>query len=600
MDVPTSQRLSRLECLAPELLSKIALFVALVNGNQLGPPSCILPLTLTSRSLHRSISLSNNAHLLSDLFRTHFDEAAFARRARMKISTTALASEYRKRCETLRRIRAEDVSQTTVIEDLWTAFLMFNEHDERNVGHLIVWANLHRYLMRFFRSLALDVRNALNISMKESTALSLAIYLLCYISNKDILHEETSEERKYLIDILEVFVLYGFRLPSFYAPDNEFRVQAFHPQCSSRSQGSGYDARLFPLPKISCITHYAREINLRPPPISSCAFLALVARYEYALDDKGSQVIEASRPLDRAHANALGLTGATQADMIEIASRIRNKLPGVRPRGTDRFGHGCSRNHDEEWYQVTSCFYPGTSGLRSLSPKMPQGRVFVPGQLCGLWAGKFMVPERSSYRRLINPHPQSPVENVPMYQQAIYMRLREHHYLDDGTSSSCSTELDSDGLLGAWLPKNSVLSEDRENSHLELYQPISQSRRRYETYCLTEVGGVHYPGLVSNNSKQKPSGVADIVITGETDTNHAEAWGRFSFTGRVRLWDGLIALLRRPTNPEDASLGTWIFRGYITPSGVLIGRWRETATGMESPGWEGPFFLTKQTETFES
>ena len=228
----------------------------------------------------------------------------------------------------------------------------------------------------------------------------------------DTLHEETSEDRKDLIDILEVLVLCGFRvstaelefccvlpahdtidrqLPSFYAPDNEFRVQDLNPQYSSRSQGSGYDARMFPLPKISCITHYAREINLRPPPISSCAFLALVARYEYALDEKGAQAIEASRPLDRAHANALGVTGATQADMIEIASRIRNKLPGLRPRGTDRFGHGCSRNHDEEWYQVTSCFYPGTSGLRSLSPKMPQGRVFVPGQLCGLWAGKFMV-----------------------------------------------------------------------------------------------------------------------------------------------------------------------------------------------------------------
>lgn len=116
-----------------------------------------------------------------------------------------------------------------------------------------------------------------------------------------------------------------------------------------------------------------------------------MARYEYAQDEKGPQAFEASLPVDRADANALGVEGATQADMIEIVSRTRNKLPGLRPRGTDRFGHGSSRNHDEEWYQVTSCIYPGTSGLRSSSLKLHQGRVFVPGQLCGLWAGKFMV-----------------------------------------------------------------------------------------------------------------------------------------------------------------------------------------------------------------
>lgn len=242
------------------------------------------------------------------------------------------------------------------------------------------------------------------------------------------------------------------------------------------------------------------------------------------------------------------------------------------------------------------------------------------------------VPEWQSYRELVNRRPQSPIDNIPMYQRPIYIRLREHHYLDDEPVSGCATEPDPDGLLKAWFPKDTVLSEDREGSHLELYHTTSQTRRRYETYCPSQdgVGVGIYPGFVASKQKQKiasrrpyfacsprcipneclacegnvipqSSGVADIVITGETDTNHAAAWGGpFTFTGRVRLWDGLIALLRKPTNPEDSGLGTWIFRGYISPSGVFTGRWRETATGMESPGWEGPFFLVKQLEKLES
>lgn len=180
----------------------------------------------------------------------------------------------------------------------------------------------------------------------------------------------------------------GLQLPSFYAPDNDFRVQDLQVPESSRPPASRYDAQKFPTPKISCITHYACQINLRPPPISSYASLALVARYDFAQEEKVPPGFEAL-PADRAAANALGVTGPTQADVIEIMSRLRNKLPGMYPQGTGPFGRGSSRNHEEEWYQITSCFYLGTSGLRS--SLLPPGRAFVPGQLCGLWAGKFAV-----------------------------------------------------------------------------------------------------------------------------------------------------------------------------------------------------------------
>lgn len=40
----------------------------------------------------------------------------------------------------------------------------------------------------------------------------------------------------------------------------------------------------------------------------------------------------------------------------------------------------------------------------------------------------------------------------------------------------------------------------------------------------------------------------------KTDTNHGMAWGRYTFLGRVRSWDGLIALVRLPVripSPHD-------------------------------------------------
>jgi hypothetical protein len=72
-------------------------------------------------------------------------------------------------------------------------------------------------------------------------------------------------------------------------------------------------------------------------------------------------------------------------------------------------------------------------------------------------------------------------------------------------------------------------------------------------------------------------GIQDIIFTGEvrrlffwcspskligraqTDHNHGKAWGQFTFLGRVRSWDGLIALVRLPVrvpSPGDRALGS--------------------------------------------
>lgn len=87
------------------------------------------------------------------------------------------------------------------------------------------------------------------------------------------------------------------------------------------------------------------------------------------------------------------------------------------------------------------------------------------------------------------------------------------------------------------------------------------------------------------------TGVSDIVITGETLQRHGEAWNHYRFYGRVREWDGLIALVRVPMFERD--LGTYIFRGYIIGGTNFVGRWRAWTKTLDRVPLEGPFTMTR-------
>jgi hypothetical protein len=89
-------------------------------------------------------------------------------------------------------------------------------------------------------------------------------------------------------------------------------------------------------------------------------------------------------------------------------------------------------------------------------------------------------------------------------------------------------------------------------------------------------------------------GIRDIIFTGETDLNHGMAWGRYTFLGRVRPWDGLIALVRLPADPSQWGRTRWVFRGYLHYGKVLVGSWRGMTTDVESIPWEGPFVASKR------
>lgn len=103
--------------------------------------------------------------------------------------------------------------------------------------------------------------------------------------------------------------------------------------------------------------------------------------------------------------------------------------------------------------------------------------------------------------------------------------------------------------------------------------------------------------------ERKCNGVLDIALVGETDFNHGQAWNHYKFYGRVREWDGLVALVRIPSHPHLAAqgLGNWIFSGYIIGGHNFVGTWR--SLGGADPGLptlESSFAMTRREEAHSS
>lgn len=70
-------------------------------------------------------------------------------------------------------------------------------------------------------------------------------------------------------------------------------------------------------------------------------------------------------------------------------------------------------------------------------------------------------------------------------------------------------------------------------------------------------------------------------------TGHS-AFGEFVLRGRVRLWDGMISLVKE-YSPDGR--GRWLYRGYVLGGNVFVGRWRDCVTPADYIGYEGEFLV---------
>ena len=139
-----SHSLSQLERCSTELLERIALFV--VGERFLGPPSDLLALLTTSKTINFALSPETNNHLYAEVFALKFDTAAASRRLTQRwLTNKSIAIELRHRFEALKRIRGGVVDGFRLQQDLWTLFFILLEHDHKNALQLTEWARAHTF-----------------------------------------------------------------------------------------------------------------------------------------------------------------------------------------------------------------------------------------------------------------------------------------------------------------------------------------------------------------------------------------------------------------------------------------------------------------------
>jgi hypothetical protein len=147
-----------------EIIENIALFAA--TEQFLGPPSALVPLLCTCRTLNAYLSMTTNLHLYAQIFACKFDTASSVRRFGARVVTPAwYASELRRRCVYLKRIRtrldAVIVAESTVRDlcegsenelrsTLWIAYLMMLENDGKNERQLREYAGMAGWLRLYW------------------------------------------------------------------------------------------------------------------------------------------------------------------------------------------------------------------------------------------------------------------------------------------------------------------------------------------------------------------------------------------------------------------------------------------------------------------
>lgn len=596
--------LSPFELLDVPILERVAFY--LVTSRFIGPPSELVPLLCTSRTINASLRFRDNNHLYSQIFCQKFDSAAVIRRLSWGRTTVeCLSEELRKRSTTLNRMRHQNAENFAHLqEDLWTVYLMLLENDGKNTDQLCLWAELPVWLANVIEDKCQVPREHSFSWINDIEGTSLILWLLWMSSSEGSVKNEDPRIRNKILTRLEPFLVQGHRFSSAYAPDAFFYL----PLCAETEAAIPCTTGL-PLPIVRDFVHYGRKIRLAAPPLVPAALLNYVVRLEVRLDENPLPSAVAQLPETRAQAAAMGLSlpRLTQEDIVDFHFHTRTRFSG------DYNGLGSERL-DSEWFRLVSCYDPWAVD-RPL-----RGIFYHLGSLTGHWNGRALIPYLQAHMEANMPNRRPSVQGVTWAHERISCVFKEHHCLvpDEPISAPAEAHGWGEDILNVWLPRRLEIKHGTDS--LTLHDLETGKTVRYETYHADRDNPYSRPSKMSSEWRcdlsavsedsqheadgeyeevfeERTSGVTDIIITGETYDRESPAWGSFSFIGRVRPWDGFVVLLRRSTHAAHAYHGRWIFKGYIHERS-LVGRWRETGTAVDQLGYEGGFVLCKADETF--
>jgi hypothetical protein len=219
--------LSPLERCALEILEQIVLFA--IEERLIGPPSDLLALLTTSKTINFALSPQKNSGLCAKIFRLKFDTAAASRRLTPRwLTSKCLATELRLRFEAFQRIRSRVTDGFMLQYDLWTVFLILLEHDRKNALQLTEWAQAHTFAIlvakrwstngyrpEFGESLGGLVCTIIWELVREGQLCRSCATPGDYFDTQSTPADLTEVLRRWLRDLLYVQVLCGYRVGGF-------------------------------------------------------------------------------------------------------------------------------------------------------------------------------------------------------------------------------------------------------------------------------------------------------------------------------------------------------------------------------------------------
>ncbi|KAI9507819.1 hypothetical protein F5148DRAFT_1201960 [Russula earlei] len=599
------------------------------------PPAHLISLLCTCRHVYHTLSSHDN-DLYAKIFRGMFDVDATRRRfGRHALNSPFLATQLKTYCTALQRIRRGDIFIPDIEDVLLTAFILSMENDGKNRAQL-EWANTYPFVDNFVRHRLWH--DSVNGWPRDTSLNSLALWVMWCMTDKNVLESETSDDRDNLIKLVLPYVVMAFKYLSHFAPDHHLQLlpEEWRSELVSLQTAHGEYPIIPPRgDTVAEVYHFGRTIRFRPPPITVAAKLIYFSRREMI-----PLISPPDLPVDRPTALAQGISwGQTQADIIEVNSHAGAKFvpasdwdwkSSLTPEQRLIEEDGVWRRDllspsaawDNDWERSTACWDPWADVVL-------KGTVYTFGSMDGPLAGPNAdVP---GYMALVtNPdYPEHFGENSPsMSTWPLFMRLKEHHCIspqDPVPAGGPEHDPFDDGICNAWFPPVDLVERSDRAVLTYRYQGELQ-RTEHETFiegrsnshdqntCLTcqarlepeePMRGVEdhlSPRHADYEDDFEESiyettciGIRDIIFTGEPDPYHGMAWGRFTFLGRVRPWDGLIALVRLPADPNQRGRSRLVFRGYLHYGKVLVGSWRGMTMDVQSVPWEGPFVASKRS-----
>jgi len=135
------------------------------------------------------------------------------------------------------------------------------------------------------------------------------------------------------------------------------------------------------------------------------------------------------------------------------------------------------------------------------------------------------------------------------------------------------------------IPLFPPTSWTRKEGGMELSDERSSAKVFYKTFTREWSS---QPEKVQSDTKLGVTAdqeIVDVILSGRTEHHLQPAW---EFSGRVRISDGLVVLVRQPVNARLPRRS--IYAGYLLSSQNFVGKWKYCSPGAQ---WEGIWTLCK-------